>query len=179
MLANKTGKNTVGLWQPNYLTYLLWNTVVRSTKCTMRYSLREVRCNFDLKPKFIHGTNCGQMAPSNGRVHALLHPSTLTKTKSISIYQSESRANLNSTDTLNLCLVTTGQRYQPHPHRVPSVAHKPRPVRVLHQRGLVLLPGPGWHHWQPAYRHQWPRARAVTQQREGHRSVSLFENIYA
>ena len=72
-----------------------------------------------------------------------------------------------------ICLWFAGEGHQPDAHWVSSVTHEPRPVRVLHQRRLNLLPGPGRGHRRPAYTDQRPRARAVTQQREGHRLESV------
>lgn len=60
-----------------------------STKCAMRYRLREVRGSFDLRSKFIHGNNCGQMAPSSGIAHAALHRDKKRQKQNLTNYLSD------------------------------------------------------------------------------------------
>lgn len=71
--------------------------------------------------------------------------------------------------------ISAGEGHQPDAHWIQTIANEQRSVRVLHQCGLQLLPGPGWGHQQPAYTDQWPCARAFTQQREGHRLVRVWK----
>lgn len=72
--------------------------------------------------------------------------------------QTNISSGLTKVCSFSLFLWAAGEGHQPNAHRVPSVADEQRQVRVLHQRGLHLLPGPGRGHRRPAYTNQRPRA---------------------
>lgn len=52
-------------------------------------------------------------------------------------------SGLTSVRPFPFFLWPAGEGHQPDAHRVPSVTDEQGSVRVLHQRGLHLLPGPG------------------------------------